>query len=100
MASADTDLTISPALEAPLNRLRQLNTQDVQSHWHLSTEDFSLGDFLASDHQQWPIALLNDRQHIAWNTGLQPLWLCQTITVPTDFHGYPLTGLTLRIGLT
>ncbi len=100
MASADTDLTISTALAAHLNRLRQLNTQNIQSHWHHSKADLSLSDFLASDYQQWPIASLNDRQHIAWDKGLQLLWLCQTITVPTDFHGYSLTGLTLRLGLT
>lgn len=100
MASADTNLAISLALETHLNRLRQLNTQDIQSRWHQSTENLDLSDVLASNSQQWPLARLNNRQHIAWNKGCQLLWLCQTITVPTHFHGYPLAGLILRIGLT
>lgn len=48
----------------------------------------------------WPIAPLNDRQHIAWRKGLSVRWIYQTITVPTDYYGYPLTGLILRIALT
>ncbi len=27
-------------------------------------------------------------------------WFCQTITVPSDLHGYPLEGLSLRVALT
>ncbi len=92
---------LSPALKTDLDRLRSLNTKDIQARWHYYPHDINLIETLAAGAAtQWPLATPNDRQHVAWSQGLDILWLYQTITVPTDFNGYPLTGLILRLALT
>lgn len=96
---SSTPLTLPPSLQTSLDNLRQLNKQDIQSTWRWTTQDCSIEESLTK-HQKWQIAALNDRQHIAWKKGLQVRWLAQTITVPSDFYGYPLSGLTLRLSLT
>ena len=101
MPSSDSSLDISPSLKSDLNRLRQLNTRDVQSSWRWCPEDVPLaGIFNSQTPLQWPTAALNDRQHIAWEKGHKIRWLYQVVTVPDSFHGYPLAGLTLRLALT
>jgi len=93
--------TISTSLQKDLNRLRQLNTKDIQTQWHWHNQDINTARLFSTQMpSSWPIAPLNERQHIAWNKGLSIRWLHQTINVPTDLHGYPLTGLILRIALT
>ncbi|MFK8185853.1 MAG: alpha-mannosidase [Phormidesmis sp.] len=101
MVSSDSAVTLAPALQTKLDHLRQLNTKDIQSNWHWHHQDIAAADvFQSSTDHPWEIAPLNDRHHIAWDQGLQIRWLTQTITVPTNFYGYPLTGLTLRLALT
>lgn len=101
MTSPNLAPTIPHALQTDLERLRQLNTQNIQPYWHQHAENIAFSDlFAAHNPQQWAIAPLNDREHIAWEKGRNSLWLYQTITVPTDFYGYPLTGLILRLALT
>ncbi len=97
MVSANVDPAIPPTLQANLDRLRQLNTQNIQARWQQYPQEIALADVFATNA---PVAALNDRQHIAWERGRHLLWLYQTITVPSDFDGYPLTGLRLRLGLT
>ncbi|MGB7085077.1 MAG: hypothetical protein WBD47_05960, partial [Phormidesmis sp.] len=99
MASLETDFAIPQSLQAELDRLRQLNTLDIQSSWQWSRQEMPV-TAVTSDHtKQWPLALLNDRHHVAWERGLQVRWLYQSITVPTHLHGYPLSGLILRLAL-
>ncbi|MGC1308962.1 MAG: alpha-mannosidase [Phormidesmis sp.] len=99
--AADRVTAISTVLQTHLNRLRHLNTQAIQSQWQQAMADVSLSDiFETSVTAQWPIAALNARQHIAWKKGRRILWLYQSVTVPTDLNGYPLSGLILRLGLT
>ncbi|MBE9064817.1 alpha-mannosidase, partial [cf. Phormidesmis sp. LEGE 11477] len=103
--ASDLTSTLPASLLSSLNRLRQLNTQDVQARWQqyleTSQEILTPADLLgAQSTLHWPIAPLNDRQHIAWDKGLQVLWLYQTIEVPAKQKGYPLTGLILRLSLT
>ncbi|MEM6452598.1 MAG: alpha-mannosidase [Cyanobacteria bacterium P01_D01_bin.105] len=107
MVSSEAAFTLPTPLQADLNKLRQLNTQDIQTSWYWHKHDITVEDVFAQptphqpqENKPWEIAPLNERQHIAWNRGLQIRWLTQTITVPTDFYGYPLTGLTLRLALT
>ena len=103
MATTDTTSSLSATLAKTLSRLRQLNTQDIQTKWQFCQQDFAITDITqntSSAASHWPNAALNDRQHIAWNKGLHVLWLYQLITVPSDFLGYPLAGLTLRLALT
>jgi alpha-mannosidase len=53
----------------------------------------------AAEGQNWPLAPLNDRRHIAWAGGKVPLVLHQRFTWPSDLNGYPLAGLTARLAL-
>lgn len=48
----------------------------------------------------WLIARLNAKGHITIPAGGQVLWLAQQFIIPQDLHGYPLTDLALRLGLT
>lgn len=100
MASPKIDFAIPNVLQAELDRLRQLNTLDIQSFWQWHSQAVAVTDVSARKTQQWPIAPLNDRQHIAWEKGHQIRWLYHSITVPDHFHGYPLSGLILRLALT
>lgn len=101
MTSSDSNLDISPLLKNELDHLRRLNTQDIQASWRWHPHDIPPADvFALPPAVDWPIAPLNDRQHIAWEKGLKVRWLYQSITVPTHFHGYPLAGMTLRFALT
>lgn len=103
MAATVTPSSLSAPIQTTLTRLRQLNTQNIQAKWQLCRQDIettSLPPHQPDGPTQWPTATLNDREHIAWERGLNVLWLYQAITVPSDFFGYPLTGLTLRLALT
>ena len=101
MVSTDSTSLLSDTLQSQLTRLRQLNTQIIQSSWHWSFDDIPLAQiFSSAAYQAWPTAPLNERQHIAWDKGLNTLWLCQQITVPAALGGYPLSGLILRLSLT
>ena len=99
MVSSTSKPAIFPMLETAFNRLRQLNTQDIQAQWQQS-EDIKAEDAFSFQKTDWAIASLNDCQHIAWSKGRQTIWLYQSITVPDNLHGYPLAGLTLRLALT
>ncbi len=100
MTSPDTDSAIPESLQVEFNRLRQLNTLNIQRSWQWHSTDIPLTDVDAKQCHSWSIAPLNDRQHIAWEKGRHIRWLYQSISVPTDLHGYPLAGLTLRLALT
>lgn len=92
---------LSETLQNTLTRLRQLNTQDIQSQWHQTLENIALSSISDSSvDKHWARATLNKRHHIAWRKGFKVLWLYQKLTVPTHFYGYPLAGLTLRLALT
>ena len=46
------------------------------------------------------LAPLNDRGYITWEKGRKVQYLLQKIIIPRDLNGYPLEGLSLRMGLT
>lgn len=109
MVTSPQTPAISASVETAIARLRQLNTQDIQSRWRISYEKGTqknpraalLPDILDSNvSSHLPIASLNDRQHVAWEKGQNVIWLHQFITIPEQFHGYPLAGLILRLALT
>jgi alpha-mannosidase len=105
MSSPAIDSTVPESLQVEFDRLRQLNTLDIQSRWRWHTSDLPITEIskaqqVSEAQHHWPIAPLNERQHIAWEKGRQVRWLYQFIRVPTHFHGYPLTGLTLHLALT
>ncbi|HZG37148.1 MAG TPA: alpha-mannosidase [Nodosilinea sp.] len=83
---------------AVLDRLRSLSQKDVRPTWHRcpasATQTVPTGEW-----QTWPLATLNDRDHIPWPQGHVPLGLHQRFTWPADLNGYPLAGLTARLAL-
>jgi alpha-mannosidase len=89
------------AIASSLDCLRRLTQVDVQANWRLHLGDLPTAVATqAETWQNWAIASLNDRRHVAWQKGQQVLWLGQQIQIPSDLQGYPLAGLTLRIALT
>jgi len=104
MTAQDQSPHLSQSLCTELTRLRQLNTLEIQSNWQIRTQECDLSDIFKSADKPaqltWPIAELNARQHIAWPRGFNIIWLYQSIIVPSNIKGYPLTGLILRIALT
>lgn len=108
MVTSSNKPAIPPSVETAIAKLRHLNTQDIQSQWRILYEKgtqkppskVSPPDILDSDvSAHGPIASLNDRQHIDWERGQNVIWLRQAITTPEQFHGYPLSGLTLKLAL-
>lgn len=84
-----------------ISRLRQLTQLNVQSGWHSCLED--LPEMTATQPEQWenwPIATLNQRDHITWPKGRNVLWLGQRFVIPETLQGYPLKDLSLRLALT
>ncbi|MFM7447245.1 MAG: alpha-mannosidase [Leptolyngbyaceae cyanobacterium] len=89
-----------PAPDA-ISRLRSLSQVSVQSSWHIWAGDLPLEQAINPCYwQQWPVAELNHKHHLAWSKGQQVRWLGQVICVPTDLHGFELAGLQLRLALT
>ncbi|MEM9948827.1 MAG: alpha-mannosidase [Cyanobacteria bacterium P01_D01_bin.36] len=100
MAATATTSPLPTTVQTALTRLRQLNTQNIQAQWRLHPQDIEIANLSITEPNNWPTTTLNDREHIAWEKGLNVLWLHQAIAVPNTSHGYPLAGLTLRLALT
>lgn len=82
-------------------RLRRLTQVSLQGQWHFCLEDLSVAEVMQAEQwDHWPIAPLNEKEHIAWPRGKQVLWLRQRLVIPEQLHGYPVTGLSLRLALT
>jgi alpha-mannosidase len=93
----------SPDIALLTAQLRQLTQIDIQSSWHycqepLDIQTVKLPEFW-STCQQWPIAHLNKKGHIAWSANREIIWLTQKIIIPPDLNGYPLSGFSLRLAL-
>lgn len=106
-AQLDTPLSVpvagcfSQTIESTAERLKGLTQRSQQAQWHQSPEPYALTVVFTHDSwRQWPLAALNSRGHIPWPRGKQPLWLCQTITVPQHLNGFSVAGMSLRLGLT
>lgn len=94
-------LSSRQAIADTASRLQSLTQRSHQPYWHFSQAPLQPSQVVAhQDWHQWAIAPLNEKDHIAWPRGKQPLWLCQEIIVPTALHDFPLAGLSLRLGLT
>jgi len=88
------------AVSQTIERLRRLAQFNLQGQWHVCAEDLPLADALRSGcWQRWPIAAVNEREHVAWPAERQVLWLSQQWIMPEDLQGYPLKGLALRLAL-
>jgi alpha-mannosidase len=82
-------------------RLRTLTQINVQHHWQCCNQDLPADVATQSEGwRDWSIAELNPKEYIVWSSGRQVIWLGQQFVVPQHLQGYPLAGLTLRLGLT
>ncbi|MGF1493632.1 MAG: alpha-mannosidase [Microcoleaceae cyanobacterium] len=85
-----------------IERLRQLTQINVQTHWHIGLPEDHQAETLqaiTSTWKSWPIAEINQKQHIAWPQGRKVVWLAQKLIVPELLHGFDLTGCSLRLVL-
>jgi alpha-mannosidase len=89
-----------PDLETAIARLRQLTEINVQTGWQSGFSDLSRATATLGNLGTGQAMALNAKGHLAWAAGRQVLWLGQQFLVPTDLHGYPLSGLSLRLALT
>ncbi|WP_414544573.1 alpha-mannosidase [Nostoc sp. CCY0012] len=82
-----------------IEQLRSCCQVNIQSTWLYQESHLNITEINVSNFANWPIAQLNAKEHIAWTGGKKVLWLVQTVVVPSDLHGYPLAGLSLRLAL-
>jgi alpha-mannosidase len=87
------------SLSDSIAHLRNLTQESVQLLWHECLADWSLEE-ARSSWQDWAIAPLNAREHVAWVRGRQRIWLGQRIVVPMALQGYSLEGFELKLSLT
>lgn len=83
-----------------IQRLRGLVQKSVQAGWQIGNGAWSALE-ANNPHlwQNYPLATLNEKDHLAWELGRKPCWLGQLIQIPQQPE-YELTGLVLRLGLT
>lgn len=93
-------LASSHSLAAAIAQLRNLTQVSVQPLWHQCFLNLSTAEALQTSWEDWAIAPLNTRDHVAWARGQQAIWLGQEIVVPITLQGYPLDGFELRLSLT
>ncbi len=84
-----TNLAHLPPITDAIAKLRATTVVNVQSSWRYSP-DFS----------QWYPVELNEKNYITFPAGRQVIWLKQTLVLPQQLQGYPVTGLALRLALT
>jgi alpha-mannosidase len=84
------------ANEIALQRLRRLSQHDLITDWRMWLGAGSVD----ADPKAWERASLNEKGQIAWARGRQEIWLAQTVVMPIDLHGYPVTSLSCRLAFT
>ena len=96
MTSSDS---ASVHISQTIEKLRRLTQINVQADWYycIYIKEKYCQDI---DSPDWQPVELNDKGYITWSAGRQVRWLAQRFVVPDRLHGYPLTGLTLRLVLT
>ena len=102
MDSSDRNYGSSPAVkidaraEILCQHLRDLSQVIILTDWRMCRE----GGAETVDVTQWAGVSLNEKGQIAWEQGRKEIWLGQQLAIPTELHGYPLTGLSCRLALT
>ncbi len=84
------------ANEIALQRLRQLSQHDIIADWRMCLGASSVD----ADTSAWERASSNEKGQIAWEQGRQEIWLAQTVVMPIDLHGCPVTSLSCRLAFT
>jgi alpha-mannosidase len=92
----DSKQSFVSSIEIALQRLRSLSQHDLLADWRRWLGAGSVD----ADTNAWERASLNERGQIAWARGRQEIWLAQTVVMPIDLHGYPITSLSCRLAFT
>lgn len=87
-------------LNEAIARLRSFSQLEIQASWRWCEADLSEDQALdATLWNQWAIAPLNQRHHVAWACGQKTLWLAQRFWIPRHLNGFPTDSMTLRLAL-
>ncbi len=92
----DSEQSFVSSIEIALQRLRRLSQHDILADWRMCLGASSVD----TDTSAWERASLNEKGQIAWVRGRQEIWLAQTVVMPIDLHGYPVTSLSCRLAFT
>ncbi len=92
----DSEQSFVSSILAAIERLRSLSQIDILTDWRMSLGCGSLD----RDLSQWDRVSLNEKGQIAWERGQQEIWLAQTLVIPTQIQGYPVSGLVCRLAFT
>jgi len=92
-----------PIIEQFISRLRQQVELEIQNNWR----DLTLLNIANINHNLAQVNLdrcqsaeVNDKGYLVFPQGRQVRWLGQKIIIPAALQDYPISGLTLRLGLT
>ncbi|MEL6441636.1 MAG: alpha-mannosidase [Cyanobacteria bacterium J06621_8] len=88
------------SIQQAIAKLRQLVKVEVQTNWRQIPEAAFQTKETAITKADYPVAEVNDKQYIVFPKGRQIQYLEQKITIPSRVHGYPISGLSLRLVLT
>ncbi|MDH6060836.1 alpha-mannosidase [Chrysosporum bergii ANA360D] len=86
-------------ISATVDHLRSFCQVNIQCSWLYQESDCNIAHLATSDWSTWQPVQLNHKKHITWTGGKKVLWLVQKLIVPSNLHGYALTGLSLRLAL-
>ncbi|HEY9880636.1 MAG TPA: alpha-mannosidase, partial [Leptolyngbyaceae cyanobacterium] len=86
-------------IEDSIDRLRSLSQYSVLENWRFSTHSSEIDSLDSLAEQDLPIALLNERGHVAWPKGKQCQWLYQRLQWPNDIEGYSIQGYQAKLSL-
>ncbi len=97
------NIPVSPAhtqiISDAIERLRSYNQADIDSGWRCCADDLEITHITAANVASWSLSQLNAKGNIAWAGGRKVIWLGQNIVIPSNLHGYQLTGLSVRLAL-
>ena len=104
ISTISSNAIVPPQITQTIAQLTQCSRHDCQTHWHYQiTSPGSLISITApgipNGWENWPIASLNAKGHLAWPKGQQESWFVQKRVIPSHLNGYPISGLTLRLAL-
>ncbi|MCY7368287.1 MAG: alpha-mannosidase [Chamaesiphon sp.] len=92
----DSDQSFVSSLLAKIERLRGLSQIDILTDWRMDLGHGSVD----ADSSQWNRVSLNEKGQIAWERGRKEIWLAQTLVIPPQLQGYPVSNLVCRLAFT